>query len=189
MNNLKMIGLAMHNYAGANENRFPPAAIRKNGKALLSWRVAILPYLDQNALYERFHLDEPWDSPHNKTLLKEMPPVFAGSALEKTLYQVFVGPGALFEGDEGTKLSAVTDGIAFTVLVAEGAKAVPWTKPEDLTYDPEKPLPELGGMLPDGIAVCFADGSARILRKTIPASTLRALITRNGGEVVSADDL
>ena len=73
-NNLKMLGLAMHNYLAAHNNTFPsPALPGKDGKPALSWRVALLPYLDQQSLYDRFHLDEPWDSPHNKALIKEMP--------------------------------------------------------------------------------------------------------------------
>ena len=69
VNNLKQIGLAMHNYH-AQQNKFPGAAItNKQGKPLLSWRVAILPLLDQQGLYEKFKLDEPWDSPHNRALL------------------------------------------------------------------------------------------------------------------------
>jgi len=74
--NLRTILLAMHNYHSAN-GAFPAAAFRTRfGVPLLSWRVAILPYLDQKALYDEFHLDEPWDSPHNKTLIPRMPPVF-----------------------------------------------------------------------------------------------------------------
>ena len=108
-NNLMMIGLAMHNFAhNQAEHRFPPAALKKDGKVLLSWRVAILPYLDQQALYAKFHLDEPWDSPHNKTLLDQMPEVYApvirrDDPKGSTHYQVFVGPKSLFEDELGPK--------------------------------------------------------------------------------------
>ena len=84
VNNLKFMGLAMHNFTAMNGGRFPAAAIRKGDKALLSWRVAILPFLEQFALYERFHLDEAWDSPHNASLLKEMPRVYAPVAHKDT---------------------------------------------------------------------------------------------------------
>ena len=100
--NLRMIALAMHNYIGnSKETRFPPAAIRKDGKPLLSWRVALLPHLEQQALYDQFHLDEPWNSPHNKKLLNKMPDVYApvirtDEPRGSTYYQVFTGPGALF---------------------------------------------------------------------------------------------
>ena len=113
VNNLKFIGLAIHNFAAKNGGRIPAAAIRKGDKPLLSWRVAILPWLEENSLYARFHLDEAWDSPHNKALLEEMPRVYAPVAPKDTTpyatyYQGLVGPGALFDGEEGAKLADVT---------------------------------------------------------------------------------
>src|SRR5262245_59728137 len=76
-NNLKMVRLAMHNFHDAM-GRFPAAtAYAKNGKPLLSWRVAILPYIEEDALYRQFKLDEPWDSPHNKKLIAKMPKIYA----------------------------------------------------------------------------------------------------------------
>ena len=84
VNNLQFMGLAMHNFAAMNGRRFPAAAICKGDQALLSWRVAILPFLEQNALYERFHLDEAWDSPHNASLLKAMPRVYAAVTPRQT---------------------------------------------------------------------------------------------------------
>src|SRR5207249_2796575 len=72
-NNLKQIGLAMHNYHDTYRH-FPPQALTdKNGKPLLSWRVAVLPFIEQDNLYRQFKLDEPWDSEHNRKLLERMP--------------------------------------------------------------------------------------------------------------------
>ena len=78
LHNLRTISLAVHNAISADkQGRFPAAAISKDGKPLLSWRVALLPFLGEKGLYEQFHLDEPWDSPHNKLLLDQMPNVYA----------------------------------------------------------------------------------------------------------------
>jgi RNA polymerase sigma factor (sigma-70 family) len=193
-NNVKHFGLAMHNFASKNDGRFPPAAINKGGKPLLSWRVAILPFVEQNDLYQAFHLDEPWDSPHNRLLLKLMPEVYASPVPAKrqpglTYYQAFVGKGAMFDGDQGTKLDDVPDGTSTTVLIAEAAEPVPWTKPEDLPFDMDRPLPKLGGLFEGGCHVLMADGSALFVGRTIDAETLRALITRNGGEVINFDNV
>jgi RNA polymerase sigma factor (sigma-70 family) len=192
--NLKLIGLAMHNFAFRHDGAFPAAAIRKDGKPLLSWRVAILPYLDQggDALYNKFHLDEPWDSPHNKPLLDLMPAVYApvsntGKLGHSTHYQVFAGPGALFRSDEGTKIADIKDGTSMTILVVEAAKPVPWTKPEDLPFDAEKPLPELGGQIEGGFCAGFADGSVRFIEHKVAPNILKALITPRGGENVTGD--
>ena len=192
VNNLKQVGLAMHNYASVH-GAFPaPAITDKQGKALLSWRVAILPYLDQKGLYNKFKLDEPWDSPHNKPLLMEMPSTFlcpSRAAVEPftTTYQVFTGRGALFEEGKGTKVADVTDGTTNTIMAVEADRAVSWTKPDDLPFDPAAP-PSLFGAAsnhPGGFNVLFADGSVRFIKTSISVQTFRALITRAGGEVVN----
>src|SRR6185312_11489838 len=95
-----MIGL--HQYHDAHGKLPPPAITDKAGKPLLSWRVALLPYLEQVALYNQFHLDEPWDSEHNRKLLPQMPKVYActGNAPSVpygTFYQAFVGKDCVFE--------------------------------------------------------------------------------------------
>ena len=197
IHNLRMISLAMYNaMSNTNTGRFPAAAIINDGKPLLSWRVALLPYLGEKGLYEKFHLDEPWDSPHNKPLLEQMPNVYApvvrkGEPKASTYYQVLVGRGALFEDDMGTLYEDVTDERSSTLMVVEAAKPVPWTKPEDLPFDNdlEKPLPKLGGQFENGFHVAFADGGVLFLSNTIDPDLLRALITRNGGEHIGADQL
>jgi hypothetical protein len=191
-NNLKQIGLAMHNYHEANES-FPPAAIvGADGKPLLSWRVAILPYLGEEALYKEFRLDEPWDGPHNQALAARMPAVFIcpseTSTPESTHYLAFVGPGGMFEGGaRAVKLREVLDGTSNTLLVVEGATAVPWTKPEDLPAD--APAAAVGSGHPGGFNALFADGATRFIKSSIPEATLRAIISRAGSEPVSAGSL
>jgi len=188
-NNLKQIALAMHNYHDTY-GHFPPQAIYSTeGKPLLSWRVLLLPYLEQDALYKQFKLDEAWDGPHNVKLLAQMPKLFADADVNTTepvtVYQAFVGPGAFFEGTKGLQMPAeFPDGTSNTLLIVQAGKPVPWTKPEDLPYDPNKPLPKLGGHTPGGFNAAFCDGSVRFLRPKIQEPVLRALITRNGGETI-----
>jgi hypothetical protein len=197
VNNLKQLALAMNNHSSVY-GYIPRQAIHgKDGKPLLSWRVALLPYLDQMPLYQKFKLDEPWDSPHNRSLLKYIPPPYIppeerqGSEAYTTYYQVFVGTngpiGPLFEPSPQFQLRrgvGCPDGASGTILIVEAGTAVPWTKPEDLPYDPGKPLPSLGGLFKDGFSAGFFDGSVRFLTRDIDEETIRALITRNGGEPV-----
>ncbi len=192
-NNLKQIGLAMLNHEAAMGTLPPAALCDRSGKPLLSWRVAILPYIEQENLYRQFKLDEPWDSPNNSKLLAMMPKVYALPGREakkgETFFRVFAGPNTpyppeLLRTGGGPSLVQFTDGTSNTLLVVESSDSTPWTKPDELTVDPMKPLPKLGGALPDGFLALFADGSVHVLPKKIPEKTLRNLIDPNDGNVV-----
>ena len=185
----------MHNYQ-ATHGKLPPAVVYgKDGQPLYSWRVLLLPFIEQDALYQEFHLDEPWDSPHNLTLLPRMPRTYAapGSKAAKlppdhTVCHVFVGKGAAFEGREGLSLPEdFPDGTSNTILLVEAGEPVPWTKPADLPFAPDQPLPDLRSLFKDGFRAGLADGSVRWVRKEASEATLRAAVTRNGGERLGSD--
>jgi hypothetical protein len=188
-NNLKRLGLAMMYY---NDflNRLPPAVLHDqrlgNGGQPYSWRVAILPFLGEDKLFSQYRRDEPWDSPANKALLARMPRVFAlpGSveaAHGLTHYQVLVGPGTAFERPDMRVHLGDLPRIADTILVVEAAVPVPWTKPEDLTYAPNGPLPKVGGLVGDGgFHVMFADASVRWIEAERQDSLLRTLAPLKG---------
>jgi len=195
---LTTIGLALHKYHDRHGHFPAPAVSRDSGSPLLSWRVAILPYLGYQSLYQRFRLDEPWDSAHNRPLLAEMPPAFACPAglartTGQTPYQVVVGPtidsysvNTPFDSARGVDLREITDGTAATVLVFEADTTVPWTKPDDLRWSPGGPLPRLASNHTGGTHVLLADGGTRFLNSTMRGDWLRAILTVNGGEVNSA---
>jgi WD40 repeat protein len=193
--NLRSIGLAFHTAMTENRsNMLPGAAIyTPDGRPLLSWRVALLPALHQHALYERFKLDEPWDSPHNRELLRFMPKVFEVRGAPTpgpfmTFYRVFVGPGALFEADPARRIrfSDIRDDPESTFLVVEAAEPVEWTRPDELSFAPDRPLPRLGGVVAEGFQACSANGAVRFFKKEIydDEKALRALIGRADGELV-----
>jgi Protein of unknown function (DUF1559) len=190
LDNLKRMMLGMHNYAVAKESALPPAFTAKNGKPLLSWRVAILPFVDQQALYDRFKLDEPWDSEHNKKLIAQIPDIYAspGSSLSggRTVYLTPRGAKTAFPGDRGVKFKQITDGTSMTIAVVEvdDAHAVPWTKPDDWKFDPEHVKVGLHGQYQGSFLAAACDGSARRIPYTIDADQLKALFTISGGELV-----
>ncbi len=193
-NNLKQMGLAMHNHDSAYGFLPPAATLGKKGKKLLSWRVAILPYIEQNQLYQQFKLDEPWDSEHNLKVVKDnpMPKVYAMPGTKnlddkKTHFQVFTGNGAWFDGVGPTKFPDITDGTSNTIMIAAAAKAVDWAKPDDIEFDPKADLLKLLFIKDDVFLVAMGDGSIRAIKKTITEATLKAAITRGGGEVVGED--
>jgi prepilin-type processing-associated H-X9-DG protein len=191
-NNLKQVAMAMFNYTTV-EGALPPAATYdESGKPLLSWRVLILPYLGDQGLYQQFHLDEPWDSPHNKPLADKMPKVFQcpsdPQTQNATTYQVVVDPRSMFTGQPtGVQLQSVIDGVSSTLLVAEAARPVPWSKPEDLSLASRDPLLGARSKHPGGFNMVMADGSIRFFKTANANSsqTLKSLVTRNGRETVT----
>ena len=194
-NNLKQIGLAMHTYHDTYR-AFPAAAsVDKKDKKLLSWRVHVLPFIDQAALYQQFHLDEPWDSDHNNQFIKQIPgvyvqPTHADLAQDgKTVYLVPTGKGTAFEGNEGMKIQNFTDGTSNTILAVEAHRnaAVIWTKPDDLEVVFKDPLKNLKSALAGGFHILMCDGSARFVSDNIDVNILKALFTRGGGEVIDFD--
>jgi serine/threonine-protein kinase len=201
---MQSLALAMHDYHKAN-NQLPPPAIcsRADGRPLLSWRVAILPFVGEAELYRQFQLDQPWDSEHNLKLLESMPKLFfteensPPEAVEdyfRTYFQAFVGPGAAFEmrpnpkhslGAGGLTWHEFSDGVSNTILLAEAAEPVPWTKPADLNFAADKPLPRLGGVFERGFHVAIADGQVEFVPRSAHEKALRAVITRAGKEIVA----
>lgn len=185
MHNLKHFGLAMHNYHEVYSH-FPPAALRDaKGTPLLSWRVLLLPYLDPK-LYKEFHLDEPWDSPHNKKLIGRMPDVFRSNAARLkpgyTTYLVPVGKGTIFEGPNGMSIRGLGDGTANTIMVVDAAdeSAVIWTKPDDWQFDPQHPVRGLIGHHGKGLLVGLADGSALFVNES--TKNIQAMFTADAGD-------
>ncbi len=186
--NLQQIAVAFHDYLD-DHGHFPTDITDKSGKPLLSWRVAILPYLDQDFLYSQFKLDEPWDSEHNKKLLPHMPrafrsPVQGDGPASETYFQGFAGPGAGFEPGKKLNIGDFADGTSTTLMLAEAGPPVPWTKPADRPYDPKKPLPAMDGPYPDRIITTFWDGSVIDLKWNMDEKTYRLLIERADANVV-----
>ncbi|MBL8796827.1 MAG: protein kinase, partial [Planctomycetia bacterium] len=182
-NNLRQLGTALHTYELAHA-ALPPA--ERNG---LSWRVHLLPFLDYEPLYRQFKLDEPWDSPHNLPLAWRLPAVYrdpftTGDPDGKTYYRVLVGPGTAWKRETGTKLSEFWDGLSNTILVVEAAEPVIWSKPDELTYDPQGLLPAFRVSKRGEFRALFADGSVQRLPAWNNDQTLRAYITANGKEFV-----
>ena len=197
-NNLKQVLLATHMYASEeNRDAFPPQAIcDPEGKPLLSWRVMLLPYLGQEALYREFHLDEPWDSEHNRPLVARMPVVFVDPSADPeavaaglTTVQVLTGEDTpCATPDKGISIHRITDGTSRTLFVVEAMpdRAVPWTKPADLAFDPERPLDGIGNPQRSGGVFLggFCDGSVHAFNPDVDPDVFKALATPAGGESV-----
>jgi hypothetical protein len=187
--NLERLAKALIAHAEAENGALPTNVVDKKGKVLLSWRVQLLPYLKEKELYKQFKLDEPWDGDNNKKLIDKMPVMFAPVRLEaekgETFYQALGGArGWLQSGKPVVYPAAFPDGLANTLLVAEAAKPVIWTKPADLEYDGKK-LPKFGGLFDGRFHGARADGTVLRFRADVPPETLRRLIDPADGQVLS----
>ena len=195
MNNMKQIGLALDNYHHAHGS-FPPAYIPdENGDPMHSWRVLILPYLEQGYLYDEYDFSQPWDSPHNLQVTDVAIPIYQCSSetlpgSTDTSYLVITGPGTLFDGDKAAQIDEVSDGISNTILLVESSEsAVHWTEPYDLelsSFTINQGMSEIRSQHPGGSNVVFGDGSVRFLPDTISEAELEGMTTIAGGEQVMA---
>ncbi len=194
INNMKQIGLAFHNYAQAHDGRFPTSVmIGPDGKTPYSWRVAVLPYLEQNELYKQYNFNEPWDGPNNRKLLDKMPPTFLhpDGDRKSSSYYMPSNPRAMGDAPGGGLISSITDGLSYTIALVEARRDIPWTKPEDIPVPvpadgPNAPLPKLGGFAPDIFNALFSDGAVRTIKNSIAPDTLKAFFSKDGGEVIQA---
>jgi hypothetical protein len=197
LNNLKQIALAFHNYHDVYKTF--PAAVQTGPKQVpRSWRVTILPFLENLPLYQKYRQDEPWDSAHNKALLAEIPEVFrsprAPANSTNTAYSGFSPPddsaspakvlqfAPALGGTRGINMAQITDGTSNTLLVVEANLEVPWTKPEDIPFDESRPVPFLGGIHQAGFCAALCDGSAGFIPDAYDRDMLKRLIGRSDGQ-------
>ncbi|QDS96026.1 Serine/threonine-protein kinase PknB [Roseimaritima multifibrata] len=187
---LKQIGIGFHNFHDVYQ-KFPGSAnVREGARAIsgdttfpYSWRVAILPFVEQQDLFEQYRFNEPWDSENNIKLVEKMPEVYQSpfapddDPVGQTHFLGFATEHGALGNAHGESFRNFTDGLASTILLVESKKGVPWTKPEDLT---ETNVESLEG---DILRYLMADGSVHDMQP-IDNDKLQKLITRDGGEVI-----
>jgi prepilin-type processing-associated H-X9-DG protein len=199
-NNLKQISLAMTNYQ-ETYGCFPPAYIAdKDGKPMHSWRVLLLPYLEQQQFYDQYRFDEPWDSLNNKKITDLAMRVFqcpdqSDPTKPTTGYVMIVGPHTLSNGPNSRKVSDITDGVSNTIMLVEVPDSdIPWAEPRDLDFKQldfkinSGKRPCIGSNHPRGAYVSFCDGSVHFLNDSIDPQIVKAMATIDDGEKVPARD-
>lgn len=199
-NNLKMIALGLQNYADIN-GCFPPAYLADaSGKPMHSWRVLILPYIEQKPLYDQYDFSEPWDGPHNRMLAKQVPPWLqcpsdpSLPSTASTSYVAVTGPETIWAGETGVGFNDIGDGTSNTLAVVEIANSgINWMEPRDLPFSAValgvNPSSKSGisSAHPGMAQVVFCDGHAMPLESTISVKTLKALATKSGRETIDEE--
>jgi serine/threonine-protein kinase len=202
--NLHDIILAIHSYSSKYGNSLPPASFGQgydrqtreyfHGRPYLSWRVLLLPFMGKEELFEKFHLDEPWDSEHNRKLIALIPKIYraAGSkaADGKTNYLGICGADAVFPKQGAVGAMAVVKGTSHTMMLAEVSDnvAVEWTRPDDFPMDAKEPLKKLVGLREGGFLCAFADAAPHFISADIPEKALRFLMSRSERETLETQD-
>ncbi len=192
-------------YQAQNGHLPPPYVADENGKALYSWRVLILPYLERKDIYDLWKFDEPWDSSNNSKLQPQIdlfrcPADKPRDRRPLTNYVAVVGPGTAWEEETKINTASFSDGAAKTLLLVEIANTdIHWAEPRDLyvgqMVDTINPLHGRGisskhlmDKKPVGAIVAFADGYSRFLQNDTTPVMLKALLTRDGGDSISEED-
>lgn len=199
-NNARLIAQALNAYADDYKTYPPPIVTDSKGKPLYSWRVLLLPYLQQQALYDKFALAEPWDSETNHPLAYSIPSVYsspASSGWGEYSYGLITGPGTLFPQSGPLGPDDISDPLQLTLLVVEMARPPNsqqvWTQPGDLDFSAMVPAigmqpgVEIGGNHKGGAVAATCDGRDHFLPDSLSASEIAALITPNGGEPLRDD--
>jgi prepilin-type processing-associated H-X9-DG protein len=200
LGNFSQLELALHNYH-QSYGSFPPAYIADAaGRPMHSWRVLVLPFMEQGGLYNQYNFAEPWNGPNNRALLGQMPAIFScptrdGVPTSFTKVVAISGPGTMFPGARPVAFGEITDGPADTAMIAEVSNMeIPWTAPVDLDVrtmcftinDPRGP--GISSPHPGGAHIGFGDGRTYFVHSGLPTDTLRALTTIAGGEKIKADE-
>jgi Protein of unknown function (DUF1559) len=194
--NLNKIGFALYRFRSRSDSLPAHAIYDDSGKPLLSWRVALLPFLGESDLFEEFHLNEPWDSEHNRQLLPRMPEVYRSFTPQaerpnETTYLAPIGKDLMFTGEStGTKYKDAVDGFGNSAVVVqvETERAVPWTSPQDFPVDLAKPARGFANYPERGYLLAFSDWHVARIAPQISDKSLAGLFTRSAKDGVALED-
>ena len=189
-NNMRQNALAVHNFESAFQHLPTSVFTHESGKKY-SWRIAILPFIGRQDIYDQYDFTQEWDSPHNLEVTSKMPDFFRSDLDDRdstnTSFFMLTGEGGMFGADKPLQFRDIKDGTSNTILLIQAQREIHWAKPEDIEIDPEKPLPDFGGFHQGGYNVAMADGSVRFMSEKVVEDHLRAMLTRDGGEVIERE--
>ena len=188
-NHLHNIMLGLQQYHDVYQT-FPPAyTVDADGKPLHSWRTLLLPYVDQQFLYDKIDLTKPWDAPENAEAFQSAVYCYSCPAVKKhdnrTTYLAIVAPESVLRPGASCGLADIKDDAGHTALVIEVDRdhAVPWMSPLDadeallMSQNAKAKLSH-----PQGFHAAFADGSVKFLNANMHPAGRRFMMTIDGND-------
>ncbi len=186
-NNLRQQCLGCLNFESAYGHLPKSVMIHEKTGKKYSWRIAILPFIERNDIYQKYDFSQEWDSPHNLEVTSEMPDFFRADSDDKettnTSFFLLTGPGGAYGKEENLTLADFRDGTSNTIMAIEAQRDVHWAKPEDIEIHPDQPLPDFGGYHDGGFNVVRVDGSVAFIPENVAEEYLRQMFTPSGGEI------
>jgi prepilin-type processing-associated H-X9-DG protein len=193
INNMKQLGLSLHNFHDANKH-FPAIVDPDNPQQPpCSWRVQVLPYVEENARFQQYDPSQPWNGPNNRMLEDPMPTTYRcpsnpDAAGLDTDYLAVVGPKAVFRDVGSTSFRNITDGTSNTIMLAEShTSGIHWMEPrdmktDDLSFGVNSRAGGIQSTHPGVANVLMADGSVRSISDSTDPEVLKAMTTIDGRE-------
>lgn len=190
-NNLKMIGLAMHNYHDTFRVFTPGGTTNVEGKPNHSWQTFILPFMDQAPLYNRIDMDQPWTTPENRKHFTQVIPDYLHPSVEETVspdglaLSHYIGNELLLETNGNTRFRDITDGASTTIMAIESGEGFkPWGDPTNIDHPANVMREGRKTSMVGGNHVLLSDGAVRFVSENIDPDVLKAMSTPNGGEAI-----
>jgi len=193
-NNLKQIGLALHNYHDVYRTMPPAVVTDENGRAMHSWRIFILPFLEADYIHSQYRFDEPWDSPNNSQFANQCPEVFRCPSDPNNTsncgYRVVMGKNTAWQENKAMGFRDITDGTSNTIAVVEVSNYQSnWMDPNELQMDSipmaiNSPAGGIGSHHPDTVNILMFDASVRRLSEQLDPETLKLLLEHQDGKVI-----
>jgi type II secretory pathway pseudopilin PulG len=193
-NNLMQIGLGIHNYHDVYNTLPAPMLPDKDGRPSISWRVSLLPFIEQTPLFDRYDSNNPWDAPSNAFVRSQRLKIYesptAGEKTPgKTNYVVVVGQNTAFRPNQNTNFGKIVDGTSNTIFVLEIANSdIEWSEPRDLDLNTlvfaKSAPPGAKNVVVAGTYVLLGDGSTVRLPRELTVEQLKKYLNPSDGEVL-----
>lgn len=191
--NLRQIAIGFHNFHAANNGLPNSVYVSEYGKKY-SWRIAILPYIGEQEIYDQYRFNEEWNSPHNTRVTSRMPDFFRSdmddTQTTSSSWYMLTGPKGALDTESSWHIQDLSnrDGTSKTIIAVEAKQNIHWAHPVDIALAPEDKIPSFGGYHKGGFNAMFADASIQFVDENTSPEVVWKLFTADGGESIQSSE-